>query len=340
MRATIGLVGFFGWGNYGDELFLKVWHEHLGPHADLRVVHDLLQAPYFSGPVDDVVDSVDAILIGGGDLIIPWNVSGLYWREEYLRRPVYIAGVGVPTWRRAVPSVVDRMRRFVQHPNVRFISARDPESARWIVRNLEPSTPVTWAPDLVFAMTLPSVERTFTDKVLSVATRYRRGRPADMSQMNRLIERAFDMGWRVNGIVLGTGRTGELDLDVARQFEGLGVKTIYSEDLDELTRAVAESDAVATMKFHGTVVATAYGVPAIPVAATDKTRNLFRMIDRLPMMTSLSDPTLADRLHPYLLPVPRIVRQHLQAKATHGVESVRDAILREFRSQSEEYLGR
>jgi polysaccharide pyruvyl transferase WcaK-like protein len=148
------------------------------------------------------------------------------------------------------------------------------------------------------------------------------------------------MGWRVNSIVLGTGRTGALDLDVARQFEGLGVKTIYSEDLDELTRAVGESDALATMKFHGTVVATAYGVPAIPVAATDKTRNLFRMIDRLPMVTNLSDPTLADRLHPYLLPVPRIVRQHLRAKATQAVESVRDAILREFRSQSEEYLGR
>jgi polysaccharide pyruvyl transferase WcaK-like protein len=340
MRATIGLVGFFGWGNYGDELFLRVWHEHLDPHADLTVVHDLLKAPYFSGPVDDVVDSVDAILIGGGDLIIPWNVSGLYWREEYLRRRVYIAGVGVPTWRRPVPDVVDRMRRFVQHPNVRFISARDPESAQWIIRNLEPRVPVTWAPDLVFAMTLPSIERTSTDKVLSVATRHRREGPADMSQMNRLIERAFDMGWRVNSIVLGTGRTGALDLDVARQFEGLGVKTIYSEDLDELTRAVGESDALATMKFHGTVVATAYGVPAIPVAATDKTRNLFRMIDRLPMVTNLSDPTLADRLHPYLLPVPRIVRQHLRAKATQAVESVRDAILREFRSQSEEYLGR
>jgi polysaccharide pyruvyl transferase WcaK-like protein len=189
-------------------------------------------------------------------------------------------------------------------------------------------------------MTLPSIERASTDKVLSVATRYRRGGSADMSQIRRIIERAFDMRWRVNNIVLGTGRTGALDLDVARQFEALGVKTIYSEDLDELTRAVGESDALVTMKFHGSVVATAYGVPAIPVAATDKTRNLFRMIDRLPMMSSLQDPTLVDRLHSHLLPVPRIVRQHLQAKATRGVETVRDAILREFRFQSEEQLGR
>lgn len=39
-------------------------------------------------------------------------------------------------------------------------------------------------------------------------------------------------------------------------------------------------------------------------AATDKTKNPFRMIDRLPMIGHAHDSTLARRLHPYLLPVP------------------------------------
>ena len=28
-RPTVGLVGYFGWGNYGDELFVQVWQQVL-----------------------------------------------------------------------------------------------------------------------------------------------------------------------------------------------------------------------------------------------------------------------------------------------------------------------
>lgn len=328
MTRRIGLVGFFGWGNYGDELFHRVWQEYLGPHAELKVVHDLLQRPYFSRPVEKVLKKVDAILIGGGDLVIPWTVSELYWREEYLTRPVHIAGVGVPTWRSAVPAVIERMRRFMQHPNVRSISARDPESAQWISRHLEPKVEVTWAPDLVFAMDLPAVAPDPSRKTVSIVTRFRRSGDDDLTQLHRLARKALDMGWRTQSVVLATGRTGKVDLDVARQFEALGVETVHSEDLDVLTRALGESTVVITMKFHGTVVATSYGVPAFPVAATDKSRNLFKIVDRLPMLCGLKDPTLPDRLDADLVRVPDDVRDRLRTMSTDGVKAVRDAIMR------------
>ena len=86
----IGMVGYFGWGNFGDELFLKVHRQHLEDKYDLQVVHDLQQEPYHSRPLAEVVDEYDGFLIGGGDLLNPLRVSGLYWQMEYLKKPVIV----------------------------------------------------------------------------------------------------------------------------------------------------------------------------------------------------------------------------------------------------------
>ncbi|HEY8454210.1 MAG TPA: polysaccharide pyruvyl transferase family protein [Actinopolymorphaceae bacterium] len=323
----VGLVGFFGWGNYGDELFLRVWEEHLGATCKLTVLHDQLCKPYFTRPVKECVSEVDAILIGGGDLVVPWQISGLYWRQEYLDRPVYIAGVGVPTWGKTSPHVVERMREFFQHPNVRYISTRDPESAEWIRRHLEPKVDVSWAPDLVFAMTLPPVRPAPERHTLAIATRYRARGPDDFTQVRRLAEKALAMGWRVQNVVLGTGRVRALDLEVAKKFGVDGVEIVESEDLDVLTRTLGSATVAASMKFHGTVVATAYGVPCFALAPTDKSRNLFRLIDRTSMLVSLEDSTLADRLSPDLPPVPESVRDNLRSRTTLELTELRQRLL-------------
>ena len=50
-RPKVGLVGFYGPGNYGDELFLDAFREHLGAAMDLGVVFDSPTRPYFTRPV-------------------------------------------------------------------------------------------------------------------------------------------------------------------------------------------------------------------------------------------------------------------------------------------------
>ena len=154
--ARIGLVGFFGWGNYGDELFLRQWQQSLGAHHEVAVVHDQLSAPYFSRQASEVAAEFDAFVIGGGDLVIPNKISPLYWNRAWLQRPVYISGVGVPTWiKHRAPDVIERLRNFFQHPNVKHVSARDEESAQWIRRHLEPRVSVRVHADLAYNLAMP-----------------------------------------------------------------------------------------------------------------------------------------------------------------------------------------
>jgi len=47
----IGLVGYFNYGNYGDELFLQIWKEKLG-NNNVRFLHS-----------NDSIEDIDKIVI-------------------------------------------------------------------------------------------------------------------------------------------------------------------------------------------------------------------------------------------------------------------------------------
>lgn len=328
-RPRVGLVGFYGWGNYGDELFHRVYEEHLGEHVDLRVLHDRLEPPYFSGPVARAVDAVDAVVIGGGDLVIPWQLSALYWQRAYLRRPVFVTGVGVPQRTRrphASPQAMQALRAFFAHPNVRQISARDEKSARWIERNLRPGVPVRRTADLVCALSLPPASPPPGPPVLGVVTRARRW-VDDYAALEALARRAVDRGMRVRHIVLGTGRVGERDAGDAARLGLPGRELVVADDLDTLSRAIGECRVLASMKFHGSVVAAMYGVPSLVLVTTAKNRRFFTRLGRPDLIVGLGAADLPDRLDPLPDPIDPAAVADLRADATGTLESLRDGLL-------------
>lgn len=328
----IGLVGFFGWGNYGDELFLRLWEQRLQTAGEPSVVHQITKSPYFIDPPATVAEGYDAFVIGGGDLVVPWSISELYWRKEWLTRPVYIAGVGVPTWGGRKDHIVNRLRAFFQHPNVRYISARDPESAAWITENLEPAVPVTWAPDLVFGLDLPPVSTPAGAPILGLVTRHRKGGPDNYESVAQACERAEQLGYRIRHIVLGTGGVGELDVAAAEAFDWPDKELVASEDIDDLTRAIGECSGLLSMKFHGTVVAVAYGVPSLVLSPTDKSRNLYRMIGQERLLSHLNAKDLAEKLDELKERIPDSARADLRERSNASIQDMVSRIGRDVAS--------
>ncbi len=327
-RPRVGLVGFYGPGNYGDELFLDVFREHLGTAMDLDVVFDSPRRPYFARPVRDIVREHDAIIIGGGDLLIPWSLGDRYWLTDYLRRPVHIVGVGVPTWRPAKASVVTALSRFLRHRNVRSISVRDEESAAWIREHIRPRVAVEADADLVFALTLPAVERPVEPPILGITVRWRQGGD-DYSAVRALARRGRDLGYRLRTIVLSTGDVRGRDEAALAELDLAGddVEHVVSDDLGVLTRAIGECTMLASHKFHGSVVATGYGVPSISMSTTDKNRNLMRRLGRPEFVCGFDDPALADRLTRPPAPIDLAVRDAMERDARASLERLRGRIL-------------
>lgn len=285
-KKSIGLVGFFGHGNYGDELFVDVFQQFLAPTFDIQIIPDLERQPYFSRPVEEKVAEVDAIVMGGGDLVQQWNTDPRYFDRTYLQKPFYVAGVGVPIYHgsekhKEKPHIINRLRSFFGHENVQLIGMRDDFGANWIREKLEPTAPVTSEPDIVCSLDLPEVKKPAGQPILGIVTRQRRvDTPDDYTKLEELAAHAKRRGFRIRHIILGTGSVGERDFANAPALQVEDKEVVHSEDLDVLTRAIGECTVLASMKFHGTVVATMYGVPSIVLVPTNKNRAFMERIGR------------------------------------------------------------
>lgn len=327
--ARIGLVGFFGWGNYGDELFHRIWTNSVGSVHETALVHDKLEHPYFSRPADTIIEEFDGVIIGGGDLVIPNKISPLYWNRAWLKKPVYISGVGVPTWiKTEAPDVMERLRHFFQHPNVKYISARDIESAEWIRRKLNPKIEVRSHADLAFSGFYPPAQK-FERPTVGISLRTHRA-DSDPTVLVNACRQLQSEGYDILNIVMATGRTRAADLKVAQDFPLEGQHIFESEDIDSISSAIGGVDLLISNKFHGTVVASTYGVSSVVLSSTSKSRNLYRRLGRTPLLSSAADEKLMDKIRLAQMPLSEDSLLAVRQEAFEGVHAVLRAINRDF----------
>lgn len=325
MKKKILLVGFFGWGNFGDELFLETHKQQLGDEFELIVANDLTAAPYFSRPVQEIVDEVDAVLIGGGDLINPMNISGLYWCKEFLDKPVFVFGIGVPNTKRQKESTIEYYRDFMQHENCKLVVARDVESHDWLQKNLELDDKLEWYPDPVCSYSLPP-RKVDEAKTLGVVMREHRSLDPNMDHLRKMIDTAKSLDYKIKHIVLSNKELGSADLDRAKLIAQDDEEIFYSEDLNEMCAEISSVSALASIKFHGMVVAAMYGVPSIAMSVTPKNRNFLRMIERPEMLQSYTSEKLYQHISRYPAKISNPTRLWLRRGSKSGYQKLRQAM--------------
>lgn len=286
MDYRIGLIGYFGWGNFGDELFFDQWQAALGEANTFRV-NDLLHKPYTSRPAAEVADEADAFLIGGGDLIRTESISPLYWNRSWTARPLVISGIGVAqeTERRR-SDVVPRLRTFMAEARILSLSARDAESQAWIEEQLCPPVEVRLVPDLAYAATPPlSLPTVHGEEPCTVGLVLNKGvTDGDLAVLNALLA-AEDAGLvKLRLLTLATGLQREHELEQLRKHGHESRAEVYS-GVPEMIAAIAAVDLLYSAKFHGLVVASALGIPSRSLRLTSKARGLARSLG-MPKMTA------------------------------------------------------
>jgi polysaccharide pyruvyl transferase WcaK-like protein len=325
----IGLVGYFNWGNYGDELFVDVLSNLFAEDEGVKteVMHDMTDEPYFSTTVKERVDTFDAIIIGGGDLVIPWMLSPLYWKPEYLSKPVYIVGVEVPTWGGYDHDVCLKMRAFFQHENVRFIHARSRQSAAWIKKHLQPNVDVVGGVDIVCAKKFDSLWT--PNRVLGLITRAHQN--IDPVHINTLLETAVASGWSVKHIPLATDRTAADDIEEAESHTFTPRSITRANTVNEFTHEVQTCQLVVSMKFHGCVVAHMSGVPTIFLSKANKFQYFAEQTGRSMFLSTFQDPGLPALFEPAQAPINLEAVAKLRQQSRAELMQMRQQILEEIK---------
>jgi len=317
-KKKIGLIGYFGWGNFGDELFVETHKQYLSKKYDLEIVNDLLAEPYFSKSLTEIADTYDAFLIGGGDLINPIRVSQLYWQMDFLKKPVFIYGIGVPNVKWSRENVLQHYRKFFDHQNCKLIVARDIESYNWLKENFELGDKLQWYPDAVCSYNKPK-KVDVKEKILGVVIRgHRSFEKGSLVHLRKMIEEAKKKDYVVKHLVLANKKLGKDDLEQTKELAIEGEEIFYSESLEEMCSEISKCSLLASIKFHGMIVATMYGIPTIALSVTPKNKNFLKMLEQPQMLESYNQPLLYQRVPYFPSPIHSLVKGSLYKRSKAG----------------------
>ncbi len=323
-RRPIGLVGFFGWGNFGDELFSAQWCDLFSGRA--RPVNDLLAKPYFSRPASSVAEEFDALVIGGGDLIRTENISQLYWNRAWKSKPIVVSGVGVACESgRVRPDVVRRLGEFLHAADIVKFSVRDAASKKWIENNLAPVFEVETVPDLGFATLGLRREAATVARVPTVGlVLNKKIEYADIRTRRELLDLQADGAIQLRHLVLATGLQLQQELV---QLRAMGITDVQVfESIGAMTEEIAKCDYVLSAKFHGLVAALANGRMCWTLRATSKAHSLLNLVS---LSGDVLDPAAIRELigsRPDLDPSQLAMISRLSEGARVELESVRVAV--------------
>ncbi len=269
MSQRIGLVGWFAYGNVGDDLLLALLAERLHPEVVFSTqagavdgidVRDVAELERWSG-------ALDLLLIGGGGLL-----GGRWIKRLGLERfdgDYGFLSVGIPHGD-AIEGLGDVLE------GARFVTVRDHLALERLTLAY-PSVDAFWLPDPAFMLEPRAVERQ-QRLILNPRTltpgRIRPGGPANPDDRQLAVMAAVASRCGQTHEVLALGFE-ERDRPLLDRLPCAG-EIVGWRRAAEL---IAGAGGVLTTRLHGAILAAVHATPAILIDHDDKLSGLARLLD-------------------------------------------------------------
>lgn len=264
VTKRILIVGYYGFGNYGDELFANVFRTFLSEYFQLTFLPDALTDPYFPGEkLASIVERHDLVIVGAGDLLNPQYIPPFYLAEEFLQRDVIVEGVGVPLELGSSETATAHLRNFLSSKCVKGISVRDRRSHDFLNQNLGINSVIK--PDIALSLQISNQRPKLRNVTISPRAHQ------DEEHYMAMIEATAEVRQSSTPEVLisSIGETAKDDMAFSsvyfRRFEQFNFKSI-----ERITDFITNSEVVISDKFHVCLLGLIGGCAVIPISNSNK----------------------------------------------------------------------
>ncbi|SDO21829.1 Polysaccharide pyruvyl transferase family protein WcaK [Paenibacillus sp. yr247] len=284
---NIGVSGYYGFGNFGDELFLRTLKQTFAEDCIFP----------FSSFLD--ISKVDAVIIGGGDLITPYHYNNFYFPQALSSYPTWVYGVGIvdfypeETW---PEEEVNQYRDRLQITQGLFV--RDEWSAE-IALKKQFHTTVKVVPDIAFGYKEPNYPIRFSNKpVIGVCTFSYEDFPFE-----NVVKILTELSTRNYHIVLipvilnsknpysDSGICLRLMEQIKAANPGVAITIAdCNHDLDMTYSYIQSVDYLITFKLHPAIVALRKGIPVLCLSKLGKVKSMLGSFNLQQYMVDYEEP--------------------------------------------------
>jgi hypothetical protein len=248
----IGVVGYYGHGNFGDEWML-VSMRALAPQFEFVPI--IWRESKWEFPPTDL----DALIIGGGNILIPIPaVASSYFNPIFLEmnKPIIVWGVDFCLTQGYLYEGLEAINSFLAHPNVLGVWLRSPIDYTIMPFLFWPEvvekTHQCW--DICYAY--PVTPPTDWDKEAVLIVLGSRLRGAWSKEATQKLEgNLHNLGYsEISYIILGWDRIGERDWAFTKSVTEK-VHIWRPSSVEEALAIIAQYDMVISCKLHGVIAA-------------------------------------------------------------------------------------
>lgn len=324
-------------GNFGDELFLETLKQVFFDH-NVFAWQDSLDP-----------SQIDAVIIGGGDIVTPYNFDKYYFPEVLKDHPTWIYGVGVvrhyaeETWpEEEVAKNRERIKRAI-----RFV-VRD-ESSASIARRLRLHEHVECLPDLAFSYrqtSLYPIHKSRYHKLMGVCVYSYSTYPLD--SMATLLAHYATEGYQIIFIPMVNQNNTFTDIPTCKLLREKVEKQVGQNrtlmlspkyDLNLIHSWIRSLDYFISSKLHPSLVALIEGVPVLCLSDQGKVAALMERYGLGEYALSIRTPQdeLKDKIDQFLLESKEKVEEAAPFIQETIVKS--NQSLKELKIEIESYLN-
>jgi polysaccharide pyruvyl transferase WcaK-like protein len=148
----------------------------------------------------------------------------------------------------------------------------------------------------------------------------------DNKNVKLLLDQVRGRGYHPRILMLATDSTLRSDFETVARLDLGDADIVIRSSLEAITDELLVCDRVASMKFHGCVVALSHDIPCLALSAANKFKNFYAELERSDWVSYLKDQKLKHKLD-LVLDTPNFsFPNEIKEKAIEGLANLQESL--------------